>query len=72
MRLVNFPDAFLARFGDEREVADGLRFIPVMIEEHNLPGNEGTYDGGTVEFVTRDIPIVDGVCDWETMRLPDE
>lgn len=68
VKLVNFPPEWTARFGDIREVPDDQRTLPLMIEEHNLPGNEGTDEEGTVNFVSREIPIVKGVVDWEMMR----
>lgn len=42
--------------------------IHVMVPEHDLPGNEDT-DDGTLNFVERRLPIVDGVADWEAMLL---
>ena len=68
VKLVNFPPEWTARFGDIREVPDETEVLELMLEEHNLPGNEGTEDGETINFVSREIPIVKGVVDWEMMR----
>lgn len=71
VELANWPKSYRDEYGDHIEVPDDQTdLITVMVEEWMLPGNEGTDDGQTVNFVTRDIPIVDGVADWEAMTTP--